>query len=127
MLLCYDTKSQFPNFDFLSFQFAICILHFAFFNLQIAFCNLQFQNKNPPAKGGFSKCYKDYPFFLISLITSCIRSRARSLLFSSTKVLIANNNVSSSQHVMFSCFIPSTSYVAEFTSYIMIYQVYHGW
>ena len=96
--------------EFFIFQFAICIFEFAVCNFQFAFLDLHF------AFYGKGSCrLRQLPsgqsFFLISEISSSIKDKAFSLLFSSTKVLIISSIVNSSSCAMFCCFIPSTSYI----------------
>ena len=104
------------QFEFFIFQFAICIFEFAICNFQFAFLDLHF------AFYGKGSCQlRQLPsgqsFFLISEISSSIKDKAFSILFSSTKDLIISSIVNSSSCARFCCFIPSTSYVCN-QSYI---------
>ena len=113
-------KNHFYNLNFSFFN-----LQFAFLNLQFAICNLQFSI----CIFGFAFCIygkgscqlRQLPsgqsFFLISEISSSIRDKAFSILFSATKDLIISSIVNSSSCAMFCCFIPFTSYVCN-QSYI---------
>ena len=100
------------NFSFFNLQFAFCIFEFAVCIFQFAFLDLHF------AFYGKGSCQlwqlpSDQSFFLISEISSSIKDKAFSILFSSTKPLIISSIINSSSYFMFCCFIPSTSYVCN--------------
>ena len=100
------------QFEFFIFQFAICIFEFAVCNFQFAFLDLHFAFYR---KGScqLRQLPSGQSFFLISEISSSIKDKAFSILFSSTKALIISSIVNSSSCAMFCCFIPFTSYVCR--------------
>lgn len=112
---------------------SFCNLDFSFFNLQFAFLNLHFaflDFRFPSCIYEKGSCQlrqlpSNQPFFLISEMTSSIKDKAFSLLFSSTKVLIANSSVSSSHRVMFCCFIPSHLLCMQPELHILWYTKYN--